>query len=84
MRKIVFRAHAHTLGTDAAELVEYPDDATAKELDDGALDFGYNHWDSYMPDIGDEDSDYEDEEQYYEDCDAWWEDYDPENHDGII
>lgn len=79
MRKIVFRAHADTVGTDTAELEIYPDDVTDKELDDAAHQFGQNHWESYDASETEEES-----EEYYEACDAWWEDYDPEKHAGLV
>lgn len=79
MRKIVFQAHADTMGTDTAKLHIYPADVTEKELDEDAQQFGQNHWESYDSSETEEESD-----EYYEACDAWWEDYDPVKHAGMV
>lgn len=76
MRKIVMEAHADTVGTDTAELYEFPAETTDKELDDYAQGFGQNHWDSYDSSETEEES-----EEYYEACDSWWREYDPEKDD---
>ena len=68
-------AHADTVGTDAAELFDFPDDVTTKELDEYAQGFGQNHWESYDSSNTEEES-----EEYYEACDAWWEEYNEEEH----
>ena len=78
MRKIIFQAHADTVGTDTAEIFLYPDDVTDKQLDDDAQQFGQNHWESYDSSETEEESD-----EYYGACDAWWEVYDPEKHAGL-
>jgi hypothetical protein len=85
MRKIVFFAHANTVGTGTQELVLFDDNVTTKELDEYAQEFGMEHANAY--DRGfDEEDEYEDEDAYYDDyyaqCGWWWEDYDPAKHNG--
>lgn len=88
MRKIVFRGHAHVVGTDYAQLEEIRDGVdgpiTDKALDDWAQELGQEWANMFEPEMGGEDDDFEDEEDYLQACGWWWEEYDPEKHDGII
>jgi hypothetical protein len=87
LRKIIFQGHADTVGTDTAEIIEFPDDATDKEISDCCDDWGHemaNMWDR-----GDyEEEGYETYEEGYDDflqqCGWWWEEYEPEKHDGLL
>jgi len=84
MRKIVFFAHADTVGTDHAELVQFNSPITDKQLDEYCQEVGQEHANSYdQGEYGGEDDDYEDESQYLEQCGWWWEEYDAEKHDGL-
>ena len=73
MRKVVFHAHADTVGTDTCELFGYPDDVTPEQLTEDCQQFGQNHWESYDSSENEEES-----EEYYQACDAWWVDYNEE------
>ncbi len=88
MRKIVFSAHADTVGTDAKELVCFEpvngEEVTDSFLDSYARDFGYEWAGQWEPSCGEEDDYYEDADQYYENCGWWWEEYNPAEHNGHI
>jgi hypothetical protein len=87
MRKIVFRAHADTVGTDLYRLEELDDSVTGKDLEDIATDIGHEHAQSYSPSTVEEE-DYESYEEFYEayleQCGWWWEEYDPAKHDDYL
>ena len=84
MRKIVFFAHADTVGTDTAELVVFENGISDKEADEYCQDLGYEWTSQWEPSYGGEDDQYEDPDQYYEACGWWWEDYCPAEHNGKL
>lgn len=88
MRKIVFQAHADTVGTDTAELVCFSPvdgvEVTDQHIDNYCDDFGMEHWDAYEPNTGGPDDDYEDSEDYHQYCGAWWEEYNPDEHNRLL
>jgi len=88
MRKIVLMGSAKTMGTDFAQLEEFPDDVTDDQLDKAAWEasienaemYGWSYTGSDEL-LGDEEYDdfISDSELNY-----YWEDYDPEKHDRLI
>lgn len=85
--KIVFRGHAHIMGSDFAYLEEVPDDTTESHLSDIAWDYAIENANSHGEFVGEEFPE-EDEENYdYITSDmirGYWEIYDPETHDEIL
>ena len=91
MRKVVFQAHADTVGTDTASLVVFEpnedgSEVTDKYLDDYADQFGMEHWNMYEPSYNEEDFETYDDflDDYYEQCGSWWEEYNPKEHNGLL
>lgn len=89
MKKIVFFYDAGMVGTNTAELVEFPDGITDAELDqyawEGAVEWAEHYGvypECYRPDEEDDDSWLDD--TYSDSIDGYWEVYDPIKHDGLI
>lgn len=77
-RKVVFFAHAGTVGTDIAQGFIFDDDVTDEMLSDDAWQFALDHAESYSiywsPNMVDE-ADQEEEEdgdQYSDSIEGWW------------
>jgi hypothetical protein len=91
MRKIIFRGHAKTVGTDFAEAVLYTDDTPDSVLDHDCWQAAIDNAEMYGYEYVGSDFEYEDDE---EEEDVWdrqidenelgyyWEEYDSELHDG--
>lgn len=89
MRKIYFKYSTGYCGMDAAEVADFPDNITDKELNDYAWEGALNNAEMYgiypsddvdMSDIDDD----ENGDSYSDNIDGYWQEYDPEKHDGTF
>lgn len=81
--KIVFKAHASIVGTDACEFFILDSEYTDEELSREAWDFGINHAECYGIYNREDYSDESDEDSYSDNIEGWYEIYDPKEHDGL-
>lgn len=87
MRKIILRGSAaKSVGTNFAQLEEFPDDVTNDQLHEAAFQASIENAEAYGWSYTGSDEFIEDDEDFISDSelDYYWEDYDPEKHDGIL